>query len=51
LICDSGDRYADTYFDDAWLVAHDLQPGEHAESLRSFERDGSWTALTSVSVP
>ena len=51
LICDSGDRYADTYFDDAWLVAHDLQPGEHAESLRSFERDCSWTALTSVRAP
>jgi cysteine synthase A len=44
LICDSGDRYADTYFDDDWLVSHDLQPARHAETLAAFERDCSWPA-------
>jgi len=24
LICDSGERYAGTYYNDAWLVAEDL---------------------------
>ena len=42
LICDSGDRYADTYFDDAWLAAHELHPGRYAEALADFERDCSW---------
>ena len=42
LICDSGERYADTYFDDGWLAAHELQPGDYAEVLAEFERSGSW---------
>lgn len=44
LICDSGDRYADTYFDDDWLTAHDLEPGRYADVLTAFERDCSWLA-------
>jgi cysteine synthase A len=44
LICDSGDRYADTYFDDAWLTAHDLNPEPYVGVLSAFERDGSWPA-------
>ena len=46
LICDSGDRYGDTYYDDAWLAAHDLHPDEHAEVLLEFERSCSWDAAT-----
>lgn len=42
LICDSGDRYADTYFDDGWLAANSLLPGAHAEVLADFERSGGW---------
>ncbi len=41
LICDSGDRYADTYFDDAWLASHDLLPGRYADDLAAFECDCS----------
>ena len=48
LICDSGDRYADTYFDDAWLAAHDLGPGRYAEVLGRFEYDGSWPVVATV---
>ena len=51
LICDSGDRYRDTYFDEAWLAAHDLHPDEHAEVLLRFEQSCSWTAVTSASAP
>lgn len=42
LICDSGERYADTYFDDDWLAHNDLQPGAYAEVLAEFERSGTW---------
>lgn len=42
LICDSGDRYTDTYFDDGWLSAHGLTPGGHTEVLDEFERSGRW---------
>jgi cysteine synthase A len=44
LICDSGERYADTYFDDDWLAAHGLQPARYADELAAFERDCSWPA-------
>jgi cysteine synthase A len=35
LLCDGGERYAGTYFDDAWLAAQgiDLSP-HHAELAR-----------------
>ena len=42
LICDGGDRYADTYYDDEWLTAHDLDPRRYTEDLAAFERDCSW---------
>jgi cysteine synthase len=42
LIADSGDRYADTYFDADWLSAHNLDPNEHAGALAGFERSCSW---------
>jgi len=51
LICDSGDRYGDTYYDDGWLEAHDLHPNEHAEALLEFEQSCSWTAATSEGQP
>ncbi|MGI9123572.1 MAG: PLP-dependent cysteine synthase family protein [Mycobacterium sp.] len=44
LICDSGDRYADTYFDDTWLSAQGLDPSRYAGALADFERDCTWCA-------
>ncbi len=43
LIADSGDRYADTYYNDDWLRAHDLDPSEHAGALVEFERSCAWS--------
>jgi cysteine synthase A len=43
LIADSGDRYADTYFDDDWLASHGLDPSESAKVLVEFERSGRWS--------
>ena len=45
LICDSGDRYADTYYNAAWLSANDLDPGPYAGVLAGFEESGSWPAV------
>jgi cysteine synthase len=42
LIADSGDRYADTYFNDDWLVSAGLDPSAAAEVLVEFERSGRW---------
>ena len=43
LIADSGDRYADTYFDEEWLTSHGLDPSASAAVLVEFERSGRWS--------
>jgi cysteine synthase A len=43
LLADSGDRYADTYFNDDWVSAQGLDPSGPAEVLVEFERSGSWS--------
>ena len=42
LIADSGDRYADTYFNDEWLDKAGLDPASAADVLVEFERSGRW---------
>ena len=42
LLADSGDRYADTYFDSEWLASHGLNPSESASVLAQFESSGRW---------
>jgi cysteine synthase A len=42
LLADSGDRYADTYFNDDWVASHGLAPDGPAETLVEFERSGRW---------
>ena len=46
LLCDDGQRYAPTYFDDAWLAAQGLQCGGETEAvLRWIEGGGLPPAL------
>jgi cysteine synthase len=47
LLCDSGERYLDTCYDDAWLQAQgmDIAPTERA--LAGFWRSGRWPAASS----
>jgi cysteine synthase len=33
LLCDGGERYAHTYYDDAWLATHGLDPAPYTETL------------------
>ncbi|MGV0474061.1 PLP-dependent cysteine synthase family protein [Mycobacterium kansasii] len=42
LLADSGDRYADTYFDDDWVSAQGLDPSGPAAALAEFERSCTW---------
>ncbi|GAC1380770.1 MAG: PLP-dependent cysteine synthase family protein [Marmoricola sp.] len=35
LLCDGGERYAHTYYDDAWLAAHQLDPAPYLAALES----------------
>ncbi|BBZ36876.1 L-cysteine desulfhydrase Cds1 [Mycolicibacterium confluentis] len=43
LLADSGDRYADTYFDDEWVTSRGIDPSEASEKLAAFERSCSWS--------
>jgi cysteine synthase A len=42
LLCDVGERYTETYYDDAWLEreGHDITP--YLAALRAFYEVGSW---------
>ena len=42
LICDGGERYAGTYYDDAWLAEHDLACEDHTQQVARFLATGVW---------
>ncbi len=42
LLCDRGERYAETLFDPAWLAAHDVDPRPWEAALRHTLLDGQW---------
>jgi hypothetical protein len=42
LLCDGGERYAHTYYDDAWVAAQGLDPVPYARTLRRFLSTGVW---------
>jgi len=50
LICDSGERYTDTYYDAAWLAAHGLDPAGYAPTLSEFEQSCRWPETLSSGV-
>ena len=43
LLCDSGDRYATTYFDDEWVAAQGFDLTAPTAVLDEFYRTGEWT--------
>jgi cysteine synthase A len=42
LICDAGDRYEHTYYDDDWLIAQGWDIAPHEAHLESFLARGAW---------
>jgi cysteine synthase len=43
LLCDGGERYACTYYDDDWLREHGLDIAPYTAALEEFEASGVWT--------
>jgi cysteine synthase A len=43
LLCDSGERYRDTYFDEEWLTRSGLNDSASGHTLVEFEKTGRWT--------
>jgi len=42
LLCDGGERYLHTYYDDAWLAAHGLDIAPYTSTLEKFAETGEW---------
>src|SRR5699024_10375247 len=42
LLCDGGERYTNTYYDDSWVTQHGLDLAPHRERIESFLHTGSW---------
>jgi cysteine synthase len=42
LICDGGERYANTYYDDGWLAAQGIDIAPYTEMLEKFAASGDW---------
>ncbi len=42
LLCDAGDRYAGTYYDDDWLAAQSLDITPYSRTLETFHDTGRW---------
>ena len=43
LLCDGGERYATTYYDDEWLAAQGLDITPYAKTLETFYDTGTWS--------
>jgi cysteine synthase A len=44
LLCDGGERYAHTYYDDEWVAAQGMDLAPHHAVLSEFLATGRWTA-------
>jgi len=42
LLCDGGERYADTYYDDDWVAGAGLDPAPHRRTLEHALDTGEW---------
>ncbi|MCH1865157.1 PLP-dependent cysteine synthase family protein [Nocardioides sp. CFH 31398] len=42
LLCDGGERYAGTYYDDAWVAAQGLDLAPYVGALERFSATGEW---------
>jgi cysteine synthase A len=41
LLCDGGERYVHTYFDDTWLADHDIDIAPYSAALDELEKTGA----------
>jgi cysteine synthase A len=43
LICDGGERYADTYYSDAWVADQRMDLAPHLSTIETFFAAGTWS--------
>jgi cysteine synthase len=43
LLCDGGERYASTYYDDGWLASQGIDTAPYAATLERFYDTGTWS--------
>jgi cysteine synthase A len=43
LVCDGGERYASTYYDDGWLAAQGIELAPYTRTLARFYDTGVWS--------
>jgi cysteine synthase A len=43
LLCDGGERYAHTYYDDDWVAAHGIDLAPYTKTLQRFTETGEWS--------
>ncbi|MCO7219076.1 PLP-dependent cysteine synthase family protein [Klenkia sp. PcliD-1-E] len=48
LLCDGGERYARTYYSDAWLAQQGLDLAPHRATLERFTVSGDWSHAAAV---
>jgi len=46
LLCDGGERYGHTYYDESWVRAQGLRLGPYEPVLDAFHATGAWPAVT-----
>ena len=51
LICDGGERYADTYYSDAWVAEQGLELEPYADALRTFLEFGAFPGVGAGASP
>ena len=42
LLCDGGERYAETYYDDDWLERQGIDIAPYTATLEGFYETGTW---------
>jgi cysteine synthase A len=47
LLCDGGERYGHTYYDDAWLAAQGIDIAPYRQTLTRFAQTGDWVEPSS----
>ena len=47
LLCDGGERYAHTYYDDAWLADQGIDIAPYTATLEKFADTGEWVEPSS----
>ncbi len=42
LLCDGGERYGNTYYDDGWLADNGIDIAPYIATLEKFATTGAW---------